>query len=78
LRRSRVRRKKYRLCHGHHIQWLSRGGDDALDNMVLVCPNHHAAIHADDAPFDYGTLSFAFSTGQTGELKLNSHLPRAG
>ena len=33
------------LCHGHHIQWLSRGGDDELENMALVCPNHHVAIH---------------------------------
>ena len=24
-------------CQGHHIQWLSRGGADDLENMVLVC-----------------------------------------
>jgi Predicted restriction endonuclease len=37
------------LCEGHHIRWLSRGGDDALDNLMLVCPNHHRAIHRCDA-----------------------------
>jgi 5-methylcytosine-specific restriction enzyme A len=45
----------HRTCHGHHIHWLPRGGDDELGNMVLVCPNHHAAIDRDDAAFDYGT-----------------------
>src|SRR5262249_49847856 len=42
------------LCQGHHLQWLSRGGEDVLENMALVCPNHRSAIHACDAPLDYG------------------------
>ena len=41
------------LCHGHHIHWLSRGGEDELANMILVCPNHHSAIHRIDAPMDF-------------------------
>ena len=40
------------LCEAHHVHWLSRGGHDALHNMVLICPNHHRAIHRTDAPFD--------------------------
>jgi hypothetical protein len=67
----------HRLCHAHHIQWLSRGGEDTPENMVLVCPNHHAAIHRDDAPFDYATFTFGFSNGTSEELTLNEHLPRA-
>lgn len=65
------------LAHGHHIQWLSRGGDDSPENMVLICPNHHAAVHQDDAVFDYRTLSFYFSNGLVEELQLNLHLERA-
>lgn len=40
-------RRQYQnqLCHAHHIQWLSRGGEDELQNLALVCPNHDAAIH---------------------------------
>ncbi len=68
----------HRLCHGHHVQWLSRGGDDEVANMVLVCPNHHAAIHRDDASFDYGSLAFAFSNGRSEVIHLNRHLPKAG
>ncbi len=67
----------HRLCHAHHIQWLSRGGEDELDNMVLVCPNHHAAVHRDDPPFDYASLSFAFSNGARERLASNEHLPVA-
>jgi hypothetical protein len=68
------------VCHAHHIQWLSRGGEDELDNLVLVCPNHHAAIHQVDAPFDFGDLAFEFGTGVQARrepLELNRHLPRA-
>ena len=70
-------RYRHRLCHGHHIEWLSRGGDDELDNMALVCPNHHAAIHRDDATFDYAALAFSYSNGLVEPLQLNRHLPAA-
>jgi 5-methylcytosine-specific restriction protein A len=56
-------RRSYRaeLCEAHHVRWLSRGGDDVLANLVLVCPNHHRAIHRCDAPFDFGCNAFAFA-----------------
>jgi hypothetical protein len=63
-----------RLCHGHHIQWLSRGGEDELENMVLICPNHHAAAHHPDAVFDYLDLTFCFSNGLVEAVQLNRHL----
>lgn len=65
------------LCHVHHIQWLSRGGDDLLENTALVCPNHHAAIHRIDAPLDFSDLSFDFGTHRE-RLTLNKHLEIAG
>lgn len=66
-----------RLCHGHHIEWLSRGGADKLDNMVLICPNHHAAVHQDDAAFNFTDFTFRFSNGLAERLKLNHHLQPA-
>lgn len=61
------------LCEGHHIQWLSRGGDDALHNLMLVCPNHHRAIHRCDAPLDW--TDFAFDFGMHREaVDLDRHL----
>ena len=59
---------------GHHIHYLSRGGQDILENLVLVCPNHHAVIHADEAVFDYGQRKFIFSNGRHEPLVLNQHL----
>jgi hypothetical protein len=66
-------RYKVNLCQGHHLQWLSRGGEDELNNMLLICPNHHAAIHKVDAPFDYKDYSFDFGTHKE-VIKLNRHL----
>lgn len=60
------------LCEAHHVRWLSRGRPDTLDNLVLVCPNHHRAIHRLDAPYDFGTGGFVF--GATGErLRVLQH-----
>jgi 5-methylcytosine-specific restriction protein A len=63
----------FQLCHGHHIQWLSRGGEDELQNMVLICPNHHAAIHRVDAPLDFSDLTFDFGNHRE-TIKLDKHL----
>jgi 5-methylcytosine-specific restriction protein A len=29
----------------HHVVWLARGGDDAIDNTVALCPNCHRRMH---------------------------------
>ena len=29
----------------HHIQWLSKGGEDKIDNIVALCPNCHKKMH---------------------------------
>lgn len=62
------------LCHAHHVHWLSRGGGDAIENLMLVCPNHHAAIHRTDTPFDFRSGTYAFPRGPE-PLRLNRHLP---
>jgi hypothetical protein len=63
---------KTELCEAHHVRWLSRGGDDVLSNMVLICPNHHRAIHRCDAPFDFGRNAFVF-TGMSEPLARLRH-----
>lgn len=35
-----------RGLHHHHIQFLSRGGNDSSENVVLLCAECHADIHA--------------------------------
>jgi hypothetical protein len=34
-----------RRCDGHHIQHWARGGVTRLDNLVLLCRQHHRAVH---------------------------------
>ena len=29
----------------HHVWWWSRGGPTDLDNLLLICPAHHRAVH---------------------------------
>ncbi|KAA0588799.1 HNH endonuclease (plasmid) [Azospirillum oryzae] len=46
------------ICGAHRVRWLGRGGEDALSNMVLLCPNHHRTVHGVDAPFDFANGEF--------------------
>lgn len=32
----------------HHINWLSEGGSDTIDNTAALCPNCHAKMHIVD------------------------------
>jgi len=40
----------------HHILWLSRGGEDNIDNTVALCPNCHRKMHIVDDPKDIEKL----------------------
>lgn len=61
-------------AEAHHIVYRSRGGEDSLENLVLVSPNVHRAIHAADAKFDYRNLAFVFANGRLEPLAINEHL----
>ena len=38
--------------HIHHIDWLSRGGEDSIYNTVALCPNCHDKMHVLDLKED--------------------------
>ena len=61
-------------AEAHHIVYRSRGGEDSLENLVLVSPNVHRAILAADAKFDYRNLAFVFTNGRVEPLAINEHL----
>jgi hypothetical protein len=65
-----------RIVEGHHIRWLCQGGTDSLDNLMLLCPNHHAAVHAKDPAFDRTTLAFRFGP-KIVPIRRNLHLKPA-
>lgn len=35
----------WRSLHAHHVIPVSCGGSDRRENLMVVCPNHHAAAH---------------------------------
>jgi 5-methylcytosine-specific restriction endonuclease McrA len=61
-------------AEAHHIVYLSRGGEDIRENLVILCPTHHTVVHKTDATFDYGRLMFLFPNGRAEPLCLNRHL----
>jgi len=61
------------LTEGHHIMWLCRGGADSHNNVILLCPNHHAAMHEMDPKFDPPNLAFHFGP-DTVPVALDRHL----
>lgn len=36
----------------HHIDWISNGGSDTIDNTVALCPNCHRRMHVLDLDSD--------------------------
>lgn len=62
------------ITEAHHIKWLCRGGSDTLDNLVLLCPNHHAAMHSADPQFDSAKNEFQLGAKKI-PIRLNRHLP---
>jgi len=65
------------LADTHHIQYLSRGGPDISENIVVVCPNHHRVIHTTNAHFDRKSLTYEYPNGLHEQLILPDHFVRA-
>jgi 5-methylcytosine-specific restriction endonuclease McrA len=61
-------------AESHHIWYRARGGPDTMENLALLCPNHHTVVHASDATFDYSKLHFIFPNGRVEPLCINRHL----
>ena len=41
----------------HHIQWLSEGGEDSIQNTVALCPNCHRMMHSLNRKADINKLT---------------------
>lgn len=33
------------FLESHHVEWISAGGSDSIDNVVALCPNCHRKMH---------------------------------
>lgn len=57
-----VNNEPYLECH--HIDWLSKGGMDSIDNCVALCPNCHRKMHIIGDPDDIALLKTRISKVQ--------------
>lgn len=48
----------------HHIEWLSKGGDDTIENAIALCPNCHRKMHILDDSNDVIRLKKLASLNQ--------------
>ena len=32
--------------HVHHVRYRSEGGEDAMENLITLCGDHHAIVHS--------------------------------
>lgn len=44
------------FLESHHIEWLSRGGKDTIENIIALCPNCHRKMHILDEKSDIQKL----------------------
>lgn len=63
-----------KVSQAHHIEYFSKSLNNDSDNIVILCPNHHALIHNQNPIFDRQRKRFIFPNGYVAELKLNKHL----
>lgn len=48
--------------HAHHRLRRSQGGPDTLENLILLCPEHHTWVH--DHPEESGEMGLLIFAGQ--------------
>ena len=78
--KCQVCKEDFKLRYGkpysetHHVIWLSRGGVDHSNNLIVVCPNHHRIIHETKPDFDRKNIAFVYPNGLHEHLQLKGHL----
>lgn len=64
-----------RFLHAHHVRFWSRGGRTDLDNLLLLCGEHHRALH--DAAFTItglGRQRFRFNAPDGNLIEYTPHI----
>jgi hypothetical protein len=57
----------------HHIDYLRNGRQDTLENMIVLCPNHHRLVHATNAHVDREALAYIYPNGIYEVLQATDH-----
>lgn len=62
------------LIHAHHIHYFVDSLNNNANNIMIVCPNHHAIIHDLNPTFDFTQKQFHYPNGYVEGLAINLHL----
>ena len=62
------------LIHAHHIHYFVHSLNNNANNIMIICPNHHAIIHDLNPTFDSAQKQFHYPNGYVEGLALNLHL----
>lgn len=62
------------LIHAHHIHYFVHSLNNNANNIMIVCPNHHAIIHDLNPTFDFAQKQFHYPNGYVEGLAINLHL----
>jgi len=64
------------LIHAHHIDYFTHSLNNDMNNIMIVCPNHHGIIHDRNPKFDWKNLEYLYPNGYREGLRLNDHLKK--
>jgi len=64
------------LIHAHHIDYFTHSLNNDMNNIMIVCPNHHGIIHDRNPKFDWKHLEYLYPNGYREGLRLNDHLKK--
>lgn len=62
------------IIHAHHIDYFSKSLNNDANNIMILCPNHHAIIHDKNPKFNKRQKIFTYENGYSEGLKLNLHI----
>lgn len=62
------------VAEAHHIDYFITSLNNDAPNIVIVCPNHHSIIHANNPIFDKSTATYSYENGFKEKLLLNQHI----
>lgn len=62
------------ICEAHHIQSFAETHNNNVNNIIILCPNHHRLIHKLNPRFDREKLEFVYSNGIIEKIKCDYHL----
>lgn len=63
-----------KIAECHHINYFVESFNSDLDNLLIVCPNHHRIIHSMNPIFNQKKKLYIYPNGYEEGLKLNLHI----